>query len=369
MRARVRDNHTVIPFVTRRLLLAIPVLVGIVIVVFLLMRLIPGDPCSAMLGERATQAACDRFNEANGLDRSVPVQLGIYLGRLVRFDLGDSIRFSRPVTQVLIERLPVTIELGTAALILALAVGISLGIAAAIRHNTSVDLGTMALANVGVSMPVFWLGLMLAYLFALVLRDTPFVLPPSGRLTAGVVSVPFYRAWGWDLTPGTFPARLAEFIGNFYVFNALITANWKVFLDAFRHLILPAVALSTIPMAIIARITRSSLLEVLGSDYVRTARAKGAMERRVVSRHALRNALLPVVTIGGLQMGLLLGGAVLTETVFGLAGMGTGLVEAIFARDYPIVQGLTLIVATGYVVINLLVDISYAYLDPRIRLE
>jgi peptide/nickel transport system permease protein len=356
-------------FVSRRLLLSIPVLIGIVIVVFVLMRLIPGDPCRAMLGERATEAACQRFNEANGLNDPIPVQLGIYLGRLVRLDLGDSIRFSRPVTQVLVERLPVTVELSVAALTLALAVGIPLGVAAAMRHNSAIDLGTMALANIGVSMPVFWLGLMLAYLFALVLNGTPFQLPPSGRLTAGFVSVPFYRAWGWELTPGTVPSRIAEFVGNMYIFNAFITGNWKIFWDAVRHMILPAVALSTIPMAIIARITRSSLLEVLGSDYVRTARAKGALERRVVARHALRNALLPVVTIGGLQLGLLLGGAVLTETVFSLAGMGTGLVEAIFARDYPIVQGLTLMVALGYVVVNMLVDISYAYLDPRIRLE
>jgi peptide/nickel transport system permease protein len=359
----------VIAYVARRLLYAIPVLIGIVIVVFVLVRLIPGDPCKAMLGERATQAACDRFNEANGLNEPIHVQLGLYLSRMATGDLGDSIRFSRPVTQILIERLPMTIELSVSALTLALLVGIPLGVAAAMRHNSAVDVGTMALANVGVSMPVFWLGLMLAYLFALVLRDTPFALPPSGRLTAGVVPVPFFDAWNWEFAPGSFPAKLAEFVSNFYIFNAFITAQWKVFWDAIRHLILPAVALSTIPMAIIARITRSSLLEVLGSDYIRAARAKGAREPRVVARHALRNALLPVVTIGGLQLGLLLGGAVLTETVFSLAGVGRALVEAIFARDFPIVQGLTLVVATGYVFVNLLVDVSYAYLDPRIRLE
>jgi peptide/nickel transport system permease protein len=357
-----------IGFVARRLLYTIPVLLGIVVVAFFIVRLIPGDPCRAMLGERATQAACDAFNRANGLDRPVPVQLGIYLGNLVQGDLGDSIRFSRPVAQLLVERLPMTMELSVAALALALLFGVPLGVAAAMRHNTSVDLGTMAFANIGVSMPVFWLGLMLAYLFALVLRDTPFVLPPSGRLTAGISSIPFYVKWGWEVDLKTFRGDLLEFISNFVTFNSLITGQWKVFVDAIKHLILPAAAVSTIPMAIIARITRSSLLEVLGSDYVRTARAKGAREPRVVARHALRNALLPVVTIGGLQLGLLLGGAILTETVFGLAGIGRALVEAIFARDFAIVQGFTLVVALSYVIVNLLVDISYAYLDPRIRL-
>lgn len=358
-----------ISYVVRRLLSSIPVLVGIVIVVFVLVRLIPGDPCKAMLGERATQAACDRFNVANGLDQPMAVQLGIYLKRMALLDLGESIRFSRPVMQILVERLPMTIELSVAALTLALLIGIPLGIAAAMRHNTGVDLATMTMANVGVSMPVFWLGLMLAYLFALVLRDTPFALPPSGRLTAGLTSIPFYVKWGWEVNLDTFRGDVLEFISNFFIFNSLITGQWKVLWDAIRHLILPAVALSTIPMAIIARITRSSLLEVLGSDYVRTARAKGAREPRVVARHALRNALLPVVTIGGLQLGLLLGGAVLTETVFSLAGVGRALVEAIFARDFPVVQGFTLLVALGYVIVNLLVDLSYAYLDPRIRLE
>ncbi|MGH9051489.1 MAG: ABC transporter permease [Acidimicrobiia bacterium] len=358
-----------IGFLARRLIYTIPVLLGIVVVAFFIVRLIPGDPCRAMLGERATQAACEAFDRANGLDRPIPVQLGIYLGNLLKLDLGESIRFSRPVTQLLVERLPMTIELSVAALTLALLFGIPLGITAAMRHNTSVDLGTMAFANIGVSMPVFWLGLMLAYLFALVLRDTPFVLPPSGRLTAGVSSIPFYVKWGWEVDLNTFRGDLLEFISNFFVFNSLITGQWKVLVDAIKHLILPAVAVSTIPMAIIARITRSSLLEVLGSDYVRTARAKGAREPRVVARHALRNALLPVVTIGGLQLGLLLGGAILTETVFGLAGIGRALVEAIFARDFAIVQGFTLVVALSYVIVNLLVDISYAYLDPRIRLE
>lgn len=356
-------------FITRRTLLAIPVLIGIVIVVFLLIRAIPGDPCTALLGERATQEACERFNEANGLNEPIWTQLAIYMGNVVTFDLGESVRFSRPVNQLLIERLPLTIELALSALTLAVLVGVPLGILSARRHNTAVDTATMAFANVGVSMPVFWLGLMLAYLFAVVLKDTPFALPPSGRLTAGVFSVPYYEAWGWQLQDGSFWSKFHEFIANHYIFNSLITRDWEVFSDAVRHMILPAVALATIPLAIIARITRSSLLEVMGKDYIRTARAKGATEQRVVRKHALRNAMLPVVTIIGLQMGLLLGGAVLTETVFNLAGVGRALFDAITGRDYAVVQGFTVVIAAGYVIVNLIVDLSYGYLDPRIRVK
>jgi peptide/nickel transport system permease protein len=354
-------------FITRRTLLAIPVLLGIMVVVFVLIRAIPGDPCTSMLGERATAEACVGFNEANGLNDPIYVQLGIYMKNVLTFNLGESIRFSRPVTQLLIERLPLTIELAMSALFIAVFVGVPLGILAARKHNTFVDSGTMALANIGVSMPVFWLGLMLAYFFAVVLKGTPLALPPGGRLTAGVSPVPYYVAWGWNLTEGTTWARFNEFVGNFYIFNTFITAQWSIFWDAVRHMILPAIALATIPLAIIARITRSSLLEAMNKDYVRTARSKGAKESRVVTRHALRNSLLPVVTIIGLQMGLLLGGAVLTETVFRLAGVGTALFDAIIGRDYAVVQGFTVVIAAGYVVVNLFVDLSYGFLDPRIR--
>lgn len=356
-------------YITRRVLLAVPVLIGIVVVVFLLVRAIPGDPCTSMLGERATEEACEVFNEANGLDEPIVVQLGIYMKNVVTFDLGESVRFSRPVNQLLIERLPLTTELALSALALAVIVGIPLGVIAARRHNTAVDTGTMALANIGVSMPVFWLGLMLAYVFALVLRDTPFALPPSGRLSAGVFSTPYYEVWGWQLTEGSFWSKFHEYIANHYILNNLITGQWEVFWDAVKHMILPAVALATIPLSIIARITRSSLLEVMGKDYIRTARAKGVKEWNVVRSHAFRNALLPVVTIVGLQLGALLGGAVLTETVFNLGGVGRALFDAITGRDYAVVQGFTVIVAAGYVLVNLLVDLSYAYLDPRIRLE
>jgi peptide/nickel transport system permease protein len=208
---------------------------------------------------------------------------------------------------------------------------------------------------------------MLAYIFALVLRDTPFALPPSGRLSAGLAAVPFYDVYNLDLPRGSSMRLAAEFFANLVIFNSIITGNWRVLGDAIRHLILPAMALSTIPLAIIARMTRSSLLEVLGQDYVRTARAKGVREREVVLKHALRNALLPVVTIVGLSLGGLLGGAVLTESIFSLAGVGRSLFEAITARDYPIIQAFTVIISIGYVILNLLVDLSYAYLDPRIR--
>ena len=358
-----------VSYIVRRVLLAIPVLIGIIMVVFLLVRAIPGDPCTSLMGERATEEACAMFNEANGLNEPVWVQLGIYMKNVVTLDLGDSIRFSRPVSQLLIERLPLTTELALTALGLAIAVGVPLGVLAARRHNTVIDTGTMALANVGVSMPVFWLGLMLAYVFALLLKDTAFVLPPSGRLNAGVFSTPYFEVWGWELTEGSNWARFHEYVANHYIFNNLITGQWEVFWDAVKHMILPAVALATIPLSIIARITRSSLLEVMGKDYIRTARAKGVKERTVVRAHAFRNALLPVVTIIGLQLGALMGGAVLTETVFNLGGVGRALFDAITGRDYAIVQGFTVVIAGGYVIVNLLVDLSYAYLDPRIRLE
>jgi ABC-type dipeptide/oligopeptide/nickel transport system permease component len=356
-------------YIFRRILVAIPVLIGVLIIVFLLVRLLPGEPCTALLGERATAEACERFNEANGLDEPIYVQLVLYFQNVLTGDFGESIRFSRPVSQIIIERLPVTLELTIASLSLAVIVGIPLGVMAARRHNSTADVAAMAFANVGVSMPIFWLGLLLAYFFAVVLLGTPFALPPSGSLSPGTRPLPFYEVWGWEISPEGFGGTIAEFISYMTVTNAFISFQWAIFWDGVKHLILPAVTLATIPMAIIARMTRSSLLDVLGRDYIRTARAKGAFERKVVRQHALRNAMLPVVTIIGLQLGLLLGGAVLTETVFGLAGVGTALFDAITARDFPIIQGFTLVIAATYVIVNLAVDVSYGYLDPRVRLE
>ena len=352
-------------YTARRLLSSLPVLLGILVVVFLLARLIPGEPCKAILGEKATAETCERFNKANGLDKPIYVQFGIYLSNVLQGDFGDSIRFSRPVTIILAERLPTTIELSLAALAIAIVVGIPLGVISAVKHNSPTDVGVMVGANIGVSMPVFWLGLMLAYLFSVVLG----LLPPSGRISAGMESVAFYKVWNWAVDPTSGSYKVLEFFSNLYIFNSLITGQWASLKDVLQHLILPAVALATIPLAIIARMTRSSLLDILGQDYVRAAKAKGVPRNTVVLKHAFRNALLPVVTIIGLSLGGLLGGAVLTETVFGLAGVGRILFEAITARDYPIIQAFTLVIAVGYVVINLLVDLSYTYLDPRIRLQ
>lgn len=358
-----------IKYIIRRLLASLPVLFGVLLVTFVLARSIPGDPCKAMLGEKATAEVCERFNHERGFDRPIPVQFGIYMQELARGDFGDSIRFHRPITQILIERLPVTVELGLAGLLIASLIGIPLGIISAIKHNSPVDVATMVGANIGVSMPVFWLGLMLAYIFALVLKDTPFWLPPSGRLSAGITSIPFYEVYGWQFKEKNLMTGVFEFFSNMYIFNSLITSDWKVLKDAVTHLILPSVALSTIPMAVIARMTRSSMLQVLGLDYVRTARAKGLAEQKVIMGHAFRNALLPIVTIVGLQLGVIFSGAILTETIFGLSGVGRSLYEAITARDFPIIQGFTVMVSVGYIMLNLLVDLSYGFFDPRIRLD
>jgi len=353
-------------FIVRRLLITIPVLLGIVFVVLVLARLVPGDPCRAVLGERATDELCDDFIHRYGLDQPIPVQFVSYLQQLASGDLGESIKHSRPVTTLLLERLPTTIELTIMAMIFAVSVGVPLGLISAYRRNSKADTGTMVFANLGVSVPVFVLGLVLAYIFAISLRGTPFALPPSGRLSTGIDVVPLAVVWGLQDWTGP-PRALLDFVSGLYIFTSLITGQWGALVDSFRHLILPAIALGTIPLAIIARITRSSLLEVLGLDYVRTARAKGLTERSVVLRHATRNALLPVVTIIGLQLGALLSGAVLTETVFNLSGVGLSLFEAISGRDYVVIQGFTLFIAFIYVMINLLVDISYGFLDPRIR--
>ncbi len=356
-------------YIIRRLVLSIPVLFGILFATFALARLIPGDPCRAMLGEKATKVVCDEFKHRHGLDKPILIQFGIYVSEIAQGDFGNSFRFSKPITELLVERLPVTLELSFAALFVSIIIGIPLGVIAAVRHNSWVDVTTMLWANIGVSMPVFWLGLMLAYLFSLTLKDTFLQLPPSGRLTAGVITIPFYEVWGLELTKGTFVYTFSDFVSRMNVLNSILSANWEVLKDALLHLILPSLALGTIPMALIARMTRSAMLEVLGQDYIRTARAKGLRRQIVILKHAFRNALLPLSTVIGLSLGGLLGGAVLTETVFNLSGVGRILYDGITARDYGIVQGFTVVIAIFFVVLNLIVDISYAYLDPRIRLD
>ncbi|MFN8448754.1 MAG: ABC transporter permease [Anaerolineae bacterium] len=357
-----------LPFITRRLIVSIPVLIGILAVTFLLGRMIPGDPCRAMLGERATDEVCDAYVKRMGLDQPIATQLVLYIGNVLRGDFGTSLRYSRTIPDLLAERLPVTLELGASAMLFAVVVGVPLGIISAYRHNTPVDVGTMIGANIGVSMPVFWLGLMLAYIFAVTLKDTPFALPPSGRLPAGYAVTPFYVAWGLAESQQT-ASGLMVFLSRLNIFNAILTLNGDLFVTALRYMILPAVAVGTIPMSIIARMTRSSVLETLGQDYVRTARAKGLRELVVVIRHAVRNALLPVVTVIGLNFGGLVSGAVLTETIFGLTGVGRTLVDGITARDYTLVQGFTIVIAVSFVLINLVVDLIYGYLDPRIRIN
>jgi peptide/nickel transport system permease protein len=355
-------------YIIRRVLLSLPVLFGVLFVVFALARVLPGDPCRAELGERATDELCAAFAVRHGLDKPIPEQFVLYLGQIARGDLGNSIRFNRPVGDLLVERLPTTVELSLLALLFAVIVGLILGLISAYRRNSFADAGTMVIANLGVSTPVFVLGLLLAYIFAVILKDTPFSLPPSGRLSSGVTLEPLAQRWG--LTGVTGPPRLViDFFSNMNLFNALVTLQFSQLADALRHLLLPAIALGTIPMAIIARMTRSSLLDVMGLDYIRTARAKGLGDRLVVFRHAMRNALLPVVTVIGLSLGGLFSGAILTETIFNLGGVGRTVYEAITSRDYIVIQAFTLVIAVIYLIVNLLVDISYGYLDPRIRLD
>ncbi len=355
-------------FITRRLLLLFPVMVGILLVTFIISRAVPGDPCYVMLGEKATPEACNLFKQRYGLDKSIPEQFGRYVVQLVQGDFGDSIKDRRPITVIISERLPMTIELTFFAMIFASVFGILLGVISALNRNSFFDTFTMLLANIGVSMPVFWLGLLLAYLFAVMLRDTSLYIPPSGRFSAGVSLVPLSKVWSLkDLAP--IPTFLLALVSNSSILNGILTGNFALVRDALWHLILPSMAVGTISLAVIARMTRSSLLDVLGQDYIRTARAKGLKENLVIIKHAMRNALVPIVTIIGIQTGGLLSGAVLTETIFSLPGVGSRMVEAILSRDYPVVQGFAVVIAIIFVFTNLIVDVSYAYLDPRIRLE
>jgi peptide/nickel transport system permease protein len=355
-------------FIARRLVLLIPVAIGILLVTFIIVHSIPGDPCKAMLGERATEEKCYAFRERYGLNDNLLIQFGRYIGNMAQGDFGDSIRFSRPVTDIIAERLPMTIELTIFAMLFSTTLGIFFGVVSALRPNSMADTLTMIGANIGVSMPVFWLGLLLAYFFALIMRGTPLYIPPSGRLSGSLTLPSLAAYWGMSDLTGI-KKFVIYFLSNSSIFNSIVTGNWTLLKDALWHLILPSIAVGTIPMAIIARMTRSTLIEVMQQDYIRTVRAKGAREQRVVWRHAMRNVMIPIITIIGIETGALLSGAVLTETVFSLPGVGTILVNAILSRDYPVVQGFTVVIATIFVLINLLVDVSYAFLDPRVRLD
>jgi peptide/nickel transport system permease protein len=333
----------VITYIVRRVVLTVPVLLGITFFTFVFLDL-TGDPCAALLGERYSPLRCEEIRERYGYNRPVLVRYGRYLAATLSGDLGRSILTKRSVANELRSVFPATIELALAAMLLAVVAGIPLGIVAAARHNSTADLGSMTLAMAGVSMPVFWLGLMLVYVFAFRLGW----FPTNGRLSTGIE---------------------LETITGLYVVDSILTLNMVALRDALHHLVLPALALCTIPAAIIARITRSAMLDVLGRDYIRTARAKGLRERVVVRKHALANAMLPVVTVIGLQLGFLLSGAVLTETIFAWPGMGRWVVQAISANNFPVVQAGVLVFALVFVGVNLLVDISYAWLDPRIRYD
>jgi peptide/nickel transport system permease protein len=331
-------------FVVRRLLLLVPILLGLSILLFLWIRALPGGPAESLLGERATPEAIEQIERVYGLDRPIHEQYLKYLENLVRGDLGTSISSRRAVTEEIGRRFPATIELALAAMVFAIALGVPLGFFAAKRYGSVFDHASLVTSLIGISIPVFFLAILLKYLFAVKL--------------------------GWLPTIGRQDVLIsADHPTGFYVLDGILTLNFEAAWDAVLHLILPAIALGSIPLAIVARITRAAVLDVQNEDYVRTARAKGVAPRIVDGRHIFRNAMLPIVTIIGLQTGLLLSGAILTETVFAIPGMGTWLAEAIRDRDYPVLQGGILFVAVVFVVVNLLVDVSYALLDPRIRVS
>jgi peptide/nickel transport system permease protein len=329
-------------FIVRRLLLLVPILIGVSILVFVWIRALPGSPAESLLGERATPATIERLKHDYGLDQSIFVQYEKYMETTVKGDLGYSIASRRPVTEELRHRFPATVELALAAMFFAIVFGVPLGFFAAKRYGSLFDHGSLFASLIGISIPIFFLGLILKYIFAVKLGW----LPSVGQI---------------DVT------KNVKHPTNFYVLDAILTHDWGTLADVLKHLVLPAIALGTIPLAIVARITRAAVLDVQNEDYVRTARAKGLSPRVVDRRHVFRNALLPLSTVIGLQTGLLLSGAILTETIFAWPGVGIWLADAISARDYPVLQAGILFLATVFVLVNLIVDISYAIINPKIR--
>ena len=330
-------------FLLRRLGLVVPTFLGITLLVFALLRLIPGDPVEALSGERGmTEERYTRLIQEFGLDRPLPVQYGDYVWKALHGDLGLSTITHEPVFAEFMARFPATVELSLVAMGFALLLGIPAGIVAAVKRNTVWDYSVMGASLTGYSMPIFWWGLLLILTFSVTLGWTPV----SGRIDIL-----------YDLPPVT----------GFMLVDSLLAGEPGAFRSALSHLVLPSIALGTIPLAVIARMTRSSMLEVLREDYVRTARAKGLSRLRVVGIHAFRNALIPVITVIGLQVGTLLAGAILTETIFSWPGIGKWLVEAIHRRDYPVVQGGILLSATVIILVNLIVDVLYGVINPRIR--
>jgi peptide/nickel transport system permease protein len=333
----------VLRYVVRRLLLLIPILVGVSLLIFFWIRALPGSPAESLLGERATPALVKAYRDRYGLDKPIWRQYVAYVKTTaIDRDLGVSVATHRQVSAEIRQRFPATIELSIAAMIFAVSIGIPLGFFAAKRHGGIFDNFTLVGSLLGISIPIFFLAIILKYLFAVRWQ----LLPSVGRI---------------DVTID------AKHPTNFYVLDAIIERDWSTLWDVLKHLLLPAIALGSIPLAVITRITRAAALDVQNEDYVRTARAKGLSPITVDRRHVLRNAMLPISTIIGLQTGLLLSGAVLTETVFAFPGMGSWLRDAIFNRDYPVLQGGILFLATVFVLVNLIVDISYAVINPRIR--
>lgn len=331
-------------YIIKRLLQIIPVVLGVTLIAFALIHLAPGDPVRTMLGQHATQQEIDEIRDKYGLNRPLYEQYFIWLGDVLKGDLGRSILTHEQVTTEIGSRFPNTIELAIAAMIFAILIGVVAGVISATKQYSVADYSVMGLALFGISMPVFWLGIMLMMIFGVFLGW----LPIGGRID---LLLPF------------------QSITGFMVIDSIITLNGAAFISVLEHLILPAIALGTIPMAIIARTTRSSMLEVLRQDFIRTERAKGLSERKVIYKHAIRNAMVPVVTVIGLNFGLLLSGAILTETVFSWPGVGRLVVDAVYARDYPLVIGCILIFALVFVIVNLITDILYTYIDPRIHYE
>jgi peptide/nickel transport system permease protein len=329
-------------YVIRRLLLLIPILFGVSILIFFWVRLLPGGPAEALLGERATPELVAAYRERYGLDEPIYKQYIKYVRATVGGDFGVSVASHRQVTDEIKQRFPATMELAIGAMLFATMIGVPLGFLAAKKYGSLFDHASLFVSLIGISIPVFFLAIILKYIFSVRLGW----LPSVGRVSV---------------------TTEAEHPTNFYILDAIITRDWSTLWDCIKHLILPAIALGSIPLAIVARITRASTLDVQSEDYVRTARAKGLPPRIVDSRHVFRNALLPISTIIGLQVGLLLSGAVLTETVFAWPGMGSWLRDAIFTRDYAVLQGGILFLALVFVLVNLIVDISYAFINPRIR--
>ena len=331
-------------FVVRRLLLLIPILIGLSILVFLWIRALPGGPAEALLGERSTPEAVAAIERQYGLDDPLPVQYWRYVETVSTGNFGSSITSRQPVLSEFKQKFPATVELAIAAMLFSLFFGIPLGFFAAKKYGSVFDHASLVASLIGISIPVFFLAIILKYIFAVKLGW----LPTVGRITVTLD---------------------AEHPTGFYVLDAIITLDWEVFVDVLKHLVLPAIALGSIPLAVVTRITRAAVLDVQNEDYVRTARAKGVAPAAVDRRHVFRNALLPISTIIGLQTGLLLSGAVLTETVFAWPGIGTWLVDAIDARNFPVIQAGVLFISIVFVLVNLLVDISYALINPRIRLS